>query len=101
MIARRGCRSSQDLFTRMWLVLLVVGRWRMLGIASRWRTARPAERLLVLWVLVGFAELVVHDAGNERRYVMFVPALIALAALLAGSARDRCSSQHLACRQAG
>ena len=26
-----------------------------------------------------------HDSGNERRYVMFIPALIALAALLAGS----------------
>ena len=45
---------------------------------------RPAERLLVLWVLIGLLELVVHDSGNERRYVMFIPALIALT-------RNRCS----------
>ena len=32
-------------------------------------------------MLVGLIELVVHDVGNERRYVMFLPALIALAAL--------------------
>ena len=35
-------------------------------------------RLLVLWLLahVGFVELAVHDArGNERRYVMLIPAL--------------------------
>jgi len=77
---------AQGLFTRMWIVL-AASAVAIAGIASRWRTARPAERLLVLWVLVGFAELVVHDAGNERRYVMFVPAFIALAALLAGSTR--------------
>ena len=74
----------QDVFTRMWLVLLrrVAGHGRhRRGAGAR---ARPAERLLVLWVLVGLAELVVHDSGNERRYVMFVPALVALAALFAG-----------------
>ena len=52
------------------------------AIVARWRTAQPAERLLVLWVLVGFLELIVHDSGNERRYVMFIPAFVALAALL-------------------
>jgi 4-amino-4-deoxy-L-arabinose transferase-like glycosyltransferase len=74
-----------DLFTRMWLVVVgaVIG---LIGIAARWRTARAGERLLVLWLLIGLAELVVHDAGNERRYVMFIPALIALASLFAGSA---------------
>ena len=77
----------QGLFTRMWIVV-AASAVAMAGIASRWRTASPAERLLVLWVLVGFAELIVHDAGNERRYVMFVPALIALASLLAGSTRS-------------
>lgn len=74
---------DQDVFSRMWLVLLgaSVG---MAGIVSAWRTSRPAERLLVLWVLLGLAELVVHDSTNARRYVMFVPPLVALAALFAG-----------------
>jgi hypothetical protein len=74
----------QGFFSRMWLVLLgaAVG---LAGVVARWRTAKPAERLLVLWVLVGLLELVVHDSGNDRRYVMFIPALIALASMLAGS----------------
>ena len=66
-----------DFFTRMWLVTAIAA----LGIATvlaRWRCGTPAERLLVLWVLLGLAELVVHDSGNERRYVMFIPALIGL-----------------------
>jgi 4-amino-4-deoxy-L-arabinose transferase-like glycosyltransferase len=74
-----------DIFTRMWMVLLGASI-ALVGIAARWRTARPGERLLVLWVVIGLLELVVHDAGTERRYVMFVPALIALASLLAGTA---------------
>jgi hypothetical protein len=72
---------AHDFFTRMWLVMTIAA----LGIAAvlaRWRTATAAERLLVLWVLVGLAELVVHDSGNERRYVMFIPALVGLAALV-------------------
>ena len=74
----------QDVFTRMWMVLLGAAI-ALAGIAARWRTARPAERLLVLWVLIGLLELIVHDSGTERRYVMFVPALVALASLLAGT----------------
>ena len=74
---------DQDVFSRMWLVLLGASLG-MAGIVAAWRTARPGERLLVLWVLVGLLELVVHDATNARRYVMFVPALVALAALLIG-----------------
>ncbi len=75
---------SHDFFSRMWFVALgaVIA---VTGIAARWRESKPGERLLVLWLLIGFLELVVHDSGNERRYVMFVPALIALAAGLAGS----------------
>jgi 4-amino-4-deoxy-L-arabinose transferase-like glycosyltransferase len=72
-----------DLFTRMWLVISAAAI-SLLAIAARWRTATPAERLLVLWIALAFAELVVHDAGNERRYVMIVPALVALAATLLG-----------------
>ena len=75
-----------DYFTRMWLVTSA-GALAITAIAAQWRTARPSERLLALWVIAGFAELVVHDSGNERRYVMFIPAFIALAALLVG--RDR------------
>lgn len=74
----------QGFFSRMWLVV-VGAALAIVGIVARWRTARPAERLLVLWMLVGLLELTIHDSGNERRYVMFIPALIALAALLAGS----------------
>jgi len=72
-------------FTRMWLVL-VVAAIATLSVIARWRTAPPAARLAVLWVLVGLAELIVHDSGNERRYVMFVPALIALASMQMASA---------------
>src|SRR6185295_12433540 len=57
----------------------------IVGIAARWRESKPAERLLALWVLLGLLELGVHDAGNERRYVMLLPALTALAAGLGGS----------------
>jgi 4-amino-4-deoxy-L-arabinose transferase-like glycosyltransferase len=70
----------QDYFTRLW-PLFVLALVAVLGAASRWARARPAERLLALWIVVGLVELVVHDAGNERRYVMFIPAIIALASL--------------------
>jgi 4-amino-4-deoxy-L-arabinose transferase-like glycosyltransferase len=72
---------AHDFFTRMWLVT-VVAFFSIASIAARWRRAAPAERLLVLWMLVGLAELIVHDSGNERRYVMFIPAMVALAALV-------------------
>lgn len=72
-----------DYFTRMWMTI-VAGAIGLLAIVARWRTASPAERLLVLWVLIGIAQLVVHDSGNERRYVVFIPAFIALTALVLG-----------------
>jgi 4-amino-4-deoxy-L-arabinose transferase-like glycosyltransferase len=72
-----------DYFTRMWMTL-AAGGIGLLAIVARWRTAAPAERLLVLWVLVGIAQLVVHDSGNERRYVVFIPAFVALTALVLG-----------------
>ena len=74
----------QDLFTRMWLVFTaaMVG---VVAVATRWRSARPAERLLVFWLLIGLTELVVHDSGNVRRYVMFIPAIVGLAALVLSS----------------
>jgi 4-amino-4-deoxy-L-arabinose transferase-like glycosyltransferase len=73
-----------DFFTRMWLVL-VAATLATIGIVTRWRSARPAERLLALWLLLGLLELVVHDSGNERRYVMLIPALVGLAALTLAS----------------
>ncbi len=75
-----------DFFTRMWTTTaLAVASG--LGIFYRWRNSAPAERLLVLWVVVGALELVLHDVGNERRLVFLIPALVALAAL--ALARDR------------
>jgi hypothetical protein len=69
----------QGVFARMFPVL-VVASLGVVTIAARGLATHPADRLLVLWLLVGLAELVVHDSGNERRYVMFVPVLVGLAA---------------------
>jgi hypothetical protein len=75
-----------DFFTRIWTVTaLAVASG--LGLVSRWTSAAPAERLLVLWLVIGSLELVLHDVGNERRLVFLIPALVALAAL--ALARDR------------
>ncbi len=75
-----------DIFTRTWLVL-VAGTAGLLGALARWRRTPPAERLLVLWITFGALELLLHDVGNERRFVFFIPALAALAGLVLG--RDR------------
>jgi len=75
-----------DIFTRMWFTV-VVGLAAAVGLLARWRRVSPPERLLGLWVAVGTAELILHDVGNERRFLIFVPALVALAALAA--VRDR------------
>ena len=75
-----------DLFTRMWLtVLLALGA--AVTIVVRIRHAAPGERLLVLWLALGALELLLHDVGNERRFIFFIPALTALAAMSLG--RDR------------
>lgn len=69
-----------DLFTRIWPVLVAA----MLAIGAtlaRWRAAAPADRLLVWWLALGFAELIVHGAGQERYYVALIPAVIALGAI--------------------
>jgi 4-amino-4-deoxy-L-arabinose transferase-like glycosyltransferase len=75
-----------DFFTRQWLIV-VFGIFGTLGLLTRWRTAAPAERLLGLWIALGFAELIAHDVGNERRFVFFIPALVAFTAIALG--RDR------------
>ena len=76
----------QDLFTRMWFAL-VVGVTFGLGMLARWRDLVAGERLLVLWIGLGATELVAHDASNERRFIFFIPALVALAAIALGRAR--------------
>lgn len=70
-----------DTFSRMWLALCagLFGAW---GMALGWRRASDAERLLLLWVAVGSLELLVHDVGNERRFVFLIPALVALTSLV-------------------
>ena len=70
----------QGFFTRMW-PLFLASLAAVIVIATRWRSATAGERLLVGWMLLGLLELIVHDAGNERRYVMFIPAVIALAVI--------------------
>jgi hypothetical protein len=69
----------QRLFSKMGIEILF-GALGLAAIAARWRTSRPADRLLLLWLLIGVAELIVHDSGNERRYVMFVPVFVVAAA---------------------
>ncbi len=76
-----------DLPTRMWFVVMVA----TLGLFSafgRLGTLRAPERLLVLWILLGAFELLVHDVGNERRFIFFIPALVAIAAMLIAGPRD-------------
>ena len=77
---------GHGLFTRIWLALACASV-AIAGIVARGRHAAPGERLLVLWIVVGLIELIVHDSGNGRRYVMFVPALIALTSLLLAADR--------------
>jgi hypothetical protein len=75
-----------DLFTRSWFVL-AIGLTSALGMLARWRALLPAERLLLLWLGLGATELILHDVGNERRFIFFIPALVATTALALG--RDR------------
>jgi 4-amino-4-deoxy-L-arabinose transferase-like glycosyltransferase len=75
-----------DIFTRMWIVW-ALGLIAWLARVVRWTRLTSAERLLTLWVGAGLAELLVHDVGNERRFVFLIPALVALTAILL--ARDR------------
>ncbi|MEO8078200.1 MAG: glycosyltransferase family 39 protein, partial [Acidobacteriota bacterium] len=75
-----------DLFTRMWFILTLACA-SALGALARWRRIAPGERLLLLWVGLGCAELILHDVGNERRFIFFIPALIALASITLGRQR--------------
>jgi 4-amino-4-deoxy-L-arabinose transferase-like glycosyltransferase len=75
-----------DIFTRMWFTVAVAAI-ALLGVLARWRRTPAAERLLVLWVGLGAFELLLHDVGNERRFIFFVPPLVALTAIVLGRER--------------
>lgn len=72
-----------DLFTRAWALVVLVLAGGLAALA-RWRDVRAPERLLLLWIGLGAFELVVHDVGNERRFVFFVPAVAAFAGIILG-----------------
>jgi hypothetical protein len=75
-----------DQFSRMWFAVVVgvFGGWSIL---IRWTRALASERLLFLWLSVGILELLVHDVGNERRFVFLIPVLIAITALVLARGR--------------
>lgn len=73
----------QDAFTYMWFVT-AVGTATALGLLARWRDLSAGERLLLWWTGLGALELMLHDAGNERRFVLFIPPLVAFAAIALG-----------------
>jgi len=75
-----------DIFTRTWFTV-IVGVLALLGTIIRWQSISAAERLLSLWIGLGTLELILHDVGNERRFIMFIPALVGLTAI--ALARDR------------
>ena len=75
-----------DVLSRMWVVV-ALGLAAFVARALDWFRRPPAEQLLVLWVGVGVLELLLHDVGNERRFVFLIPAFTALAALAIASDR--------------
>jgi 4-amino-4-deoxy-L-arabinose transferase-like glycosyltransferase len=75
-----------DVLSRMWVVV-ALGLAAFVARALDWFKRPPPEQLLVLWVGVGVLELLLHDVGNERRFVFLIPAFSALAALALSSDR--------------
>jgi 4-amino-4-deoxy-L-arabinose transferase-like glycosyltransferase len=69
-----------DVLSRMWLVV-ALGLAAFVARLLAWWRRPPAEQLLVLWIGVAVLELLLHDVGNERRFVILIPAFTALAAL--------------------
>ena len=69
-----------DVLTRMWVVTALGFIGWLTRLVSIHRLP-AAERLLTLWLGLGVAELLLHDVGNERRFVLLIPALVALASL--------------------
>jgi 4-amino-4-deoxy-L-arabinose transferase-like glycosyltransferase len=83
LIDRATWLPLQDAFTRTWFVVAIAVTYAG-GLMATWRQVKAGERLLVLWIALGAAELILHDAGNERRFVFFIPAFVALASLALG-----------------
>jgi 4-amino-4-deoxy-L-arabinose transferase-like glycosyltransferase len=83
LVDRATWLPLQDALTRTWLVMAIAAT-QAAGLIARWRELRSGERLLVLWVALGAAELILHDTGNERRFVFFIPAFVGLASLALG-----------------
>jgi len=81
-----GFPILHDVLTRSWLVIVVATIGGLASLA-RWRTLVPPERLLLGWLAIGTLELLVHDVGNERRFVFLIPAAVAVAALVLGGRR--------------
>jgi len=69
-----------DVLSRMWLIVALALAAFVARLLAWWRRP-PAEQLLVLWIGVAVLELLLHDVGNERRFVILIPAFTALAAL--------------------
>jgi 4-amino-4-deoxy-L-arabinose transferase-like glycosyltransferase len=69
-----------DVLSRMWIVV-ALGLAAFIARTLDWLRRPPAEQLLALWIGVGVLELLLHDVGNERRFVFLIPAFTALAAL--------------------
>jgi hypothetical protein len=76
-----------DVFTRMWFIVLVAVGGALTALA-RWRAVAAPERLLIAWIALGALELIVHDVGNERRFIFFIPAVIAMAAMTLAGRRE-------------
>jgi len=83
LIDRVSWFPLKDAFTQTWFVLALAAAYAG-GLLARWRDLKPGERLLLLWMMLGTAELILHDASNDRRFVFFIPALVALASLALG-----------------
>jgi len=70
-----------DFFTRM-LVLTWISVASVVVTLFTWHRRPMGERLLWLWVVLGVAELILQDTGNERRFVFLIPAMAGMTALV-------------------
>jgi 4-amino-4-deoxy-L-arabinose transferase-like glycosyltransferase len=75
-----------DFFTDMWgeVIAGLAAAWAVL---IGWRRSSSAERLLLLWLALGVLEMLIHDVGNERRFVQLIPPFVGLTALALGRGR--------------
>jgi 4-amino-4-deoxy-L-arabinose transferase-like glycosyltransferase len=72
-----------DFFTRM-LLLTWISIAGFIVTLFTWHRRPQGERLLWLWLALGVLELILHDTGNERRFVFLIPAMAGMAALVLG-----------------